>query len=472
MKLPRFSLATRLTAAFVLAAAVCGSIAGLVLARTLLLGLDDGLDVSLRSRAQTLATQWKTATPDAFASQLAMVRKTSGLTQVLNPQGQVLAASGAAGTTPLLSGTAVTRASRGTFIIDADRALPVSAGSRGEDVEVRLLGAPLRNGDLVVVGSLRDTVSDAVNETVGHLFIAGVIGLVLVAIGARLLVGAALRPVETARRQVELASQDEASPVLVDPGGEDEFSRLVRTFNRLLSRQHELLQAERTFTADAGHELRTPLAILSGELELAARPTRTRDEVTLALSVAKDETDRLARLTEQLLMLARGDQRTLVARVPGDVAVVLRSAVTSVRPLAVEAGLTLEVRGLESVPASIDPDRLRLAVDNLLRNAIRFAPAGSTIFATLELESGFCRLRILDAGPGFIQDFLPHAFDRFRRDDAARGRGTDDAHGAGLGLAIVKAIVVAHGGSVSATNRGETSGAAVGFDLPVGSPGG
>jgi signal transduction histidine kinase len=221
---------------------------------------------------------------------------------------------------------------------------------------------------------------------------------------------------------------------------------------------------ERRFVADASHELRTPLGLLQAELELALRRPRSKEELEDALRSAAGEADRLARLAEDLLVLARLDEGRLPlqreALSPGELlATVARRfearARDEARPLSVETPPGLEVVG----------DRLRLeqALGNLVDNAL--VHGAGTVRLEAARHDGFVDLRVADEGQGFPPDFLPHAFDRFTRGSEARGGGVS-----GLGLAIVQAIAEAHGGEARAANLAP-HGAVVTIAVPQETPG-
>jgi signal transduction histidine kinase len=265
--------------------------------------------------------------------------------------------------------------------------------------------------------------------------------------------------VERLRRQVAAVSgRDEGSAVEV-PGTRDEVAALAGTMNELLGRLQGALARQRAFVADASHELRTPLAVLRGELELAARPGRSRDDLAAAVHSAAAEAERLSRLTDDLLLLARSDEDRLSLRPEAtDIGKLLaRSAGLAASRLAA-AGVTCHVDAQDGMLAYVDSDRIRQAVDNLLDNA----PRGSVIVLAARADGPRLGIEVRDDGPGFPPGFLPHAFERFRRPDTGRSR---DDGGTGLGLAIVQAIAVAHGGTASAANK-PGGGAVVHVRLP------
>jgi signal transduction histidine kinase len=230
----------------------------------------------------------------------------------------------------------------------------------------------------------------------------------------------------------------------------------------MLARLQDSLARERRFVADASHELRTPLALLQTELELALRHKRTPGELEDALRSARDEVDRLSRLAEDLLVLARLDEGKLPLRTsPVPARELLEAVARRFDRRAAEEGRALAV---DAGTVSFPGDRLRLeqALGNLVDNALRHG--AGTVRLEADARDGNVELRVADEGPGFAMDVLPVAFERFTRQDEARGDGAS-----GLGLAIVDAIARAHGGTARATNA-PGGGAVVMLTLP-GEPG-
>jgi len=248
------------------------------------------------------------------------------------------------------------------------------------------------------------------------------------------------------------------------PGTHDEIAALAGTMNDLLLRLRSALARQRAFVADASHELRTPFAVLHGELELAGRPGRSKEELSVAVASAAEEASRLTRITDDLLLLARGDENKLSLQLEHtDVTALLARSAQQARARAEAAGVTCRVEAAAGLIAIVDAGRIRQAVDNLVDNALRFAPPGTEVVICAEHTAGSLVIEVSDSGPGFPAEFLPLAFERFRRPDQGRARS---AGGAGLGLAIVQAIAVAHGGRAVAANRPE-GGATVRLELPA-----
>jgi two-component system OmpR family sensor kinase len=227
------------------------------------------------------------------------------------------------------------------------------------------------------------------------------------------------------------------------------LNTLLVHVERSLAERHRSEQQVRQFVADASHELRTPLTTIAGYTELARRRPDDSDAVTTALAKVEDESARMTAMVEDLLLLARLDAGRPLARDTVDLSRLLVEAVSDARVVSPEHRWQLELPE-DSVEVTGDAERLHQVVTNLLTNARKHTPAGTTVTVT-GTPYGFS---VRDDGPGFPPDLRTTAFERFVRGDASRTRapgGTDDgaAGGAGLGLSLVDAIVSAHGGSVS-----------------------
>jgi signal transduction histidine kinase len=334
-----------------------------------------------------------------------------------------------------------------------------------DDDRVRVVAKPVdATGAVAAAGhSLDEPVSGTLNTATTALLAGGAIFVLLGGLGAYWLAAAALSPVERMRREVAALSAQDTQAGVQLPRTRDELAALAGTMNDLLARLHAALARQRGFVADASHELRTPLAVLGAELELAGRPGRSREDLAEAVANADDEVARLTRLTNDLLMLARSDEGSLPVRPsPTRVRELLERSAERVAARAAAASVACAVDAPAGLVAQLDQDRVRQAVDNLIDNALRFAPAGTQISITGRVSGTDLVIEVADAGPGFPADFLPHAFERFRRPDAERARS---AGGAGLGLAIAAAVATAHGGSASARN-GPAGGAIVSLVLP------
>jgi two-component system, OmpR family, sensor kinase len=378
------------------------------------------------------------------------------IAQVVDASGRVRRVFSHAGQAPLLTPAELSQARRHEVVLTR------TIG----DQPVRLLAAPLpeQDGWVGIAGVSLATSDGTLRQVAGGLLVGGAAFVTLAGIGAYWLARAALAPVERLRREAAALSEDDTDATLRVPGTHDEIAALAGTMNDLLLRLRTALARQRAFVADASHELRTPFAVLHGELELAGRPGRSKEELGAAVASAAEEASRLTRITDDLLLLARGDENKLSLQVERtDVTSLLTRSAQQARARAETAGVTCRVEAAAGLTAVVDAGRIRQAVDNLVDNALRFAPPGTEVVICAEITAGSLVIEVSDSGPGFPAEFLPHAFERFRRPDQGRARSTG---GAGLGLAIVQAIAVAHGGKAVAANRPE-GGATVRLKLPA-----
>jgi signal transduction histidine kinase len=413
-----------------------------------------------------LAAQLRNSTRAALAVELNAAPRYYGtsaptgeyLLQIIDQGGRVRYASRDTGRVPLLTGARLAQARSGVFS---------GTGVQDED-SVQLLARPFAGhpGWVAVAGISLDSENSTVQVAVAGLLIGGAAFVLIGGAGAYWLARAALSPVERLRREVAaLSARDTESSVRV-PGTQDEIAALAGTMNDMLARLHAALARQRGFVADASHELRTPLAVLGAELELAGRPGRNADELAQAISNAAEEVARLTRITNDLLVLARSDEdRLIVRRQPVHLAALLGRSAELAAAGTKTGRAACVVDASPGLVALVDADRIRQAVDNLVDNALRFAPPGTEIALRASAtgpEGGDLMIEVADTGPGFPAGFLPLAFERFRRPDTGRSRSDG---GAGLGLAIVKAIAAAHGGTASARNQ-RPAGAVVTICLP------
>ncbi|HEY3551545.1 MAG TPA: HAMP domain-containing sensor histidine kinase [Gaiellaceae bacterium] len=283
------------------------------------------------------------------------------------------------------------------------------------------------------------------------------LALLAASLGGYALAAGALRPVEDLRRRAEAVTPSEPSELPVPPTG-DEVSRLAVTLNDMLARLQAAVEHERRFVADASHELRTPLALLRTELDLALRRPRTRDELESALRSAAEETQRLSRLADDLLLIARADQGLLPIRSELVAAAdLLADTATRFAARSSSVGRDLDIASTDLF-VDADPLRVGQALVNLVDNALIHGEG--TVELTAEERDGFVELHVRDGGSGFPDEFRARAFDRFSRAAEARGRG-----GSGLGLSIVELVARAHGGDAGLCNS-PSGGADVWISLP------
>ncbi|HEX5588288.1 MAG TPA: ATP-binding protein [Acidimicrobiia bacterium] len=409
-------------------------------------GSVSSLEPGLRAQAAALRQSVREGltSPDLRGEGGGAIRSHDEVAQVLDDRGRVLATTTEAGSRPIVSrGVLRTALRQPTF---------TSVAVHDENEPFRLLATPVATSNgarVAVVATSLESINDAVARVRTALLLGGALAVVVAGVGGWWLAGAALRPVERLRREASDISEHDAEAKLIVPGTHDEIAALATTMNGLLEHLHGALRRERAFVADAGHELRTPLSVLRMELELARRPQRTRAELEDAIEHAAAETDRLTGLAEELLLLASSEARWRDAGVCEAVRPQVDRAVAAMRRRAEAQGVRVAVHADVPVSVAVAPELLQRAVGNVLDNALRYSPAGSTITVTLMQRDGDSEIEVVDEGPGFPSAFLPHAFERFRRADDARSRS---GGGAGLGLAIVLAIARAHGGGATAEN--------------------
>jgi two-component system OmpR family sensor kinase len=457
------AIRVRLALLFALGTAAVIVIASVGFVHLLATGLLSSTDSSLRSRAAVLGRAAGSG-PGSGAPTWSVRIRDEVLAQVFDPSGRMVASSPGAGTQPVPSARQLAAARRGA--VPASIHLNDNGDSAQAGEHIRLLASPVAQPDgtwVVVVGESLESNDQAIGRVTRAAAVGGPPAVLFAGLAAWLLAAAALRPVERMRRQVAEISEHDRSTAIEVPRTGDEIAALAVTLNRLLARLQQALDRERGFVADAGHELRSPLAVLQAELELASRPGRSLSELTDAVTAAAGETDRLVRLAEDLLVLARSDDGAAQLRYePAPVDALLAAALAGAQVRADGLGVALELVAGPDLEAEVDTGRVRQAVDNLVDNALRHAPRGSSVRLSAFAQRDDLVIEVQDDGDGFPPEFLPHAFERFRRAEAARTR---DNGGAGLGLAIVWAVVRAHHGRATAENR-PGGGATVRIELP------
>ena len=323
---------------------------------------------------------------------------------------------------------------------------------RGLDDEWRFLVRPETISGkrrILVVGRSLHAREETLRRLGREYMIAAPVALVLAVLAGYGLAAAALRPVEAMRRRAAAVSADEPGQRLPVPAAHDEIRALAVTLNDMLARLEASFEHERRFLSDASHELRTPLALLRAELELALSRPRSRAELEAAVRSAAEETERLSRLAEDLLLLARADHGQLPLRAePVAVPELLERVRTRFATHAAELGRDVGVETDGDALVVADALRVEQALGNLVSNAFEHGDGAVTLRS--RTVDGRIELHVTDEGQGFPEGFVPRAFDRFSRADDARGAG-----GAGLGLAIVDLIARAHGGDAHVVNRGD-----------------
>jgi signal transduction histidine kinase len=432
--------------------AVVLAAAGLLVQQRSRANLDRALASALHARSADIATLAQQS--DSGLAE-ATVAHRAEVAQILDRSGRVIDQTRGFPRRALVTRSALDRARRG-HATTIDARLPNGQPGRLLATQVRGQDHPL----IVVVGQSLGDRNRALSDLTGVLLLGGPLALLLACVAGYALTGAALRPVDALRRRADAISAADLDARLPSAGGNDELGRLGRTLNQMLTRIHESVARERTFVADASHELRTPLAMVRTELELIARDRPTGHELQAAARSAIDETDRLTRLADDLLLLARADHgRAAVHTEPAPAGDLLAAAAARATRRAPPGGVEVTLADEGDAVVLADRDRVAQALDNVVDNARRHARGRVDLCA--RSNGGLVELHVVDDGPGFPDHFLPHAWERFARADAGR---TEE--GTGLGLAIVRTIAEMHGGHAGARNR-PGGGADVWIALPA-----
>ena len=270
--------------------------------------------------------------------------------------------------------------------------------------------------------------------------------------------GSIFRPVDHLINEVEAITDGRSlhRRLPAEAAGSDELARLSLTLNAMLTRLETSFAALRRFTADASHELKTPLTVLRADVERAMDPSTSREERMVALEESLQETARMSELVNGLLTLARADEgRFDLHRTPVEMEPLVRDVYETAVILGEEAGLTLTLSACERCIVMGDRTRLRQLLLNLITNAIKYTPRGGHVELSMTRREGGgdeISIAVRDTGIGIAATDLPHVFDRFWRADRARSRASERG-GFGLGLSISQWIVQAHGGTINVQSR-------------------
>jgi signal transduction histidine kinase len=331
-----------------------------------------------------------------------------------------------------------------------------SSPIRGISVGVRL---PNNRSAVAVLWRPLDIVGDY--EVIADVTF-GLTGVVILTLSGFLMYGIMRRGLQPLRSIAAVASEIEAHDLsrrIAGSAWDVELQELAATFDRMLDRLESAFRRQRQFTADASHELRAPLAVIRAEVELALRAPGSRETDRSAFASIHEEVLALETLIDALLLAARADGGTVKLR-PVDLGREWTRIAKRVNSFAAAHGVSIAGSPSSEVVFA-DPDILLSVLLSLLHNAVKFSPAGGAVHLDAERSGNAVTLTITDDGRGFSAAALEHAFDRFWRDDSARGRG-----GTGLGLAIAKTAMERMGGSISIANA-PSRGALVKLSLPI-----
>ena len=410
---------------------------------TRLTGLTEGLHGYLRFDAGTPTFAFNPADGD----QIAFIQEATRYYQIYDTDtGQLLAQSD--GLAPL--GLSLTRAEVESF---RRRPRPFDVSTVYGRIRVSNSVVASQDGRtyLLQVGVSLSTIDAALRRYRDLLLWLALPALLVSVLAAWWLSGFALTPLSrlaSAARDIDVATLERRLPTR---GVDDELEDVTRAFNDTLSRLEQSIGEMRQFSAALAHELRTPLAALRGEIELALR-TRGHDEAAQrSLASQIEELDRLKRLIDHILTLARAESGQIpltFTRV--DLSALAASLVDELEPVAQARSIELRSDGQPSVFVLGDAGWLQRLVINLLDNAIKFTPEGGRILLRVSRHTDKARLEVIDTGIGMSPEVAPHVFERFYQADPSRSSSSE---GAGLGLSLVKWIVERHHGTIAITSR-------------------
>ena len=423
----------------------------------------DGVDKSLAAYTQTLLANLQDSNGViSFQGGDPVVDTQQGAAvgvMVLDAKGRVLSQTGIA--MPSASARAAARTAISSARVAAATLAAAAQPERIRATPVRLDGTAV---EAVVVGQGIGDLQQTLFEVAVLLVVVVVVLAAAVVALSYVLAGRALRPVRSMAATARDISQHDLHRRVELSLPDDELGELAATFNDMLARLEVAFDSLQQFTADAAHELRAPLALIQAELEVSLRRARTSQEYTASERVALAEVERLRRLVNRLLILARADAgalQPLLQRV--DAGDLLEEAAERWRTVARARDIAIDVDSVDEGLVECDPELLRSLVHNLLDNAIRYTPPGGRVGIRAETQDGNWHISVADTGPGIPADMRDSVFRRFTRGDTARATSTG---GAGLGLALCRVIAEVHGGRIAVHDNG-AGGATFEVIIPV-----
>jgi heavy metal sensor kinase len=425
-----------------------GGLIYVLLARALYARIDDSLQSVMQIAMTSLANDLAEGqdTEDAARSTAAELASRRQMVAIYDPDGRPLAREG--------------HDDRLTFSLPAPDSIPtdhvqlLTVGETEDADDRHRLGIrrvtilPSRTSYIVVIGHPLEPTDEELESLRGILGYVVPIALIVAGFGGWFLARHSLSPVVAMADRARKIGVEDLTARLPVANPRDELGRLAETFNDLLGRLEASMGQQRQFMADASHELRTPVATARTAAGVALQqPRRDERDYREALEIVELQTVRLSRIVEDMFTLARADAGNYpVQQTPMYLDEVVDEVVRAARVMAAARDITIEVSGVTSAAYTGDEELIRRLLGNLIENAIRYAPGGSVVRASLTRTEDTYLIVISDQGPGIPVEIQPHIFERFYRGDAARRRSQAD--GAGLGLALARWIARVHGGDV------------------------
>ncbi len=453
----------RLTLWFTTLLALILVLVGVLVAVNLRAALTRALDGTLRTSASEIAADYMPVARNsesefsgAIDASLAGLPRDASAAQIVSPGGSVVVSAGnGQAASPMLPPASISAAVAGATSMQ-------TAVVNGQDY--RVYATPFTDegkpSALIVATSLED-VEGAIHRLVLILAVVIPPGVLVAALGGWWLAKKALRPVATMIGEARAIDASRLDDRVEIPAAMDEVGQLAVTLNEMLDRIQTSVEQQQAFVSNASHELRSPLAIMRTEIDVSLVSGDLSDEAREVLESAREETDRMRAIVEDLVVLAQMDEGALAPRAERvDLAGLAEGVLTAMSPQASARAVRLEFKSAGPVEVIGDADRLRHVVRNLVDNAIKYSPRGGRVVVDVHRDEHGGELTVVDAGPGIPAVSIPRIFDRFYRADEARSR---EAGGSGLGLAIVRELVEGQGGRVWV--RSDGSGAMFGCVL-------
>ncbi len=388
------------------------------------------------------------------------VSKDQSIIQIYSTKGGLIYTTQAAGTRSILGNDISHLRSSETVIVAK---FPLSSGRNSEmfylERGVSLQGSPI----VVAVGASMDQLLDSQRDIFGVLVTVGPLVVLLASLGAWFMTGRILAPVETLRQEAELLLDGDSGRRLVVPNTTDELAQLALTLNHFLQEHERSAESQRLFVAAASHELRSPLAALAAEIEVALMVQSDIAELRKTLQRSLARVAELTQLSNDLLLLAAGDEGKLhIERERLKVEELAVEVLNECLSFATMQGFSLIVDLDPDVYLYADRAKFAKVLSNLVYNAL-FYSQGSVITLRSYRTDSFSVVEVQDDGVGFPAEFIPQAFDRFSRGAKARPR----VGGSGLGLSIAQMIVELHGGSIEVVDISKGALVRIKIDVPA-----
>jgi heavy metal sensor kinase len=403
-------------------------------------------DASLERKATELASVVRDARSESIAALEAEIHREveayqdEGLVVVVRTPERSFVAPGTG------KGLEVSRQLASTELTEAPKTLTLPGSPERYRVLRTRLGSPDSSLDIGL--SLAETES-TLAQFDRRVATGGLVFLALAVLGGLFLSRQALRPVAQSIYTAKRLDPSNLSERLPLTGAGDELDELAGTINALLDRLAAYHAQVIRLTADASHELRSPLGAMRAAIEVALSQPRDLQQYRDVLSSLGEQCERLTALVNGLLLLAQADAGELeLKKAPVDLTALVGNVVEMYEPLADERDVRVTVESEPSIEVLGDSSRLLQLVTNLFDNAIKFTTSRGSVLLHVETRAGEARLTVTDSGVGIPEQHLSHIFERFYRADSARSSG-----GSGLGLSICKWIVEAHGGSINIQSR-------------------